>query len=92
MYSVKASATFLRSAIAKTKNEEKSTDSYSLDAIVNAIDSKIQYINKRVVNYIKADATLLAKAKLSTNDLFNENDTYNTSVFYPTQSTINECE
>lgn len=92
LYSVKASATFLRSAIAKTKNEEKSTDSYSLDAIVSAIDSKIQYINKRVVNYIKGDATLLAKAKLSTNDLFNENDTYNTSVFYPTQPTINECE
>ena len=38
---MKAAATFLRSAVAKTKNEEKSTDSYSLDAIVSAIDSKI---------------------------------------------------
>jgi len=92
LYSVKAAATFLRSAVAKTKNEEKSTDSYSLDAIVSAIDSKIEYINKRVVNYIKADATLLAKAQESGNDLFDENDVYNSSVFYPTQPTINECE
>jgi hypothetical protein len=92
LYSVKATATFLRSAVAKTKNEEKSTDSYSLDAIVSAIDSKIEYINKRVVNYIKADATLLAKAKESKNDLFNENDVYNSSVFYPTLPTINECK
>lgn len=92
LYSVKAAATFLRSAVAKTKNEEKSTDSYSLDAIVSAIDSKIEYINKRVVNYIKADATLLAKAQESLNDLFNENDVYNSSVFYPTLPKINECE
>ncbi len=92
LYSVKAAATFLRSAVAKTKNEEKSTDSYSLDAIVSAIDSKIEYINKRVVNYIKDDATLLAKAQESENDLFDENDVYNSSVFYPTQPTINECE
>ena len=92
LYSVKAAATFLRSAVAKTKNEEKSTDSYSLDAIVSAIDSKIEYINKRVVKYIKADATLLAKAQESVNDLFNENDVYNSSVFYPTLPKINECE
>ena len=92
LYSVKAAATFLRSAVAKTKNEEKSTDSYSLDAIVSAIDSKIEYINKRVVNYIKADATLLATAQESGNGLFDENDVYNSSVFYPTQPTINECE
>ena len=92
LYSVKAAATFLRSAVAKTKNEEKSTDSYSLDAIVSAIDSKIEYINKRVVNYIKADATLLATAQESANDLFDENDVYNSSVFYPTLPKINECE
>jgi len=92
LYSVMAAATFLRSAVAKTKNEEKSTDSYSLDAIVSAIDSKIEYINKRVVNYIKADAALLATAQESGNDLFDENDVYNSSVFYPTQPTINECE
>ena len=92
LYSVKAAATFLRSAVAKTKNEEKSTDSYSLDAIVSAIDSKIEYINKRVVNYIKAGAALLATAQESGNDLFDENDVYNSSVFYPTQPTINECE
>ena len=92
LYSIKATATFLRSAVAKTKNEEKSTDSYSLDAIVSAIDSKIEYINKRVVKYIKADATLLAKAQESVNDLFNENDVYNSSVFYPTLPKINECE
>ena len=92
LYSVKAAATFLRSAVAKTKNEEKSTDSYSLDAIVSAIDSKIEYINKRVVNYIKAGAALLATAQESGNYLFDENDVYNSSVFYPTQPTINECE
>jgi hypothetical protein len=92
LYSVKAAATLLRTAIAKTKNEEKSIDSFSLDAIVGAIDSKIEYINKRVVNYIKANATLLALAKTSTNDLFNEDDTYNSSVFYPSAPITGECQ
>jgi len=92
LYSVKAAATLLRTAIAKTKNEEKSIDSFSLDAIVGAIDSKIEYINKRVVNYIKANATLLALAKTSTNDFFNEDDTYNSSVFYPSAPITGECQ
>lgn len=92
LYSVKASATFLRSAIAKTKNEEKTTDSFSLDSIVSAIDSKIEYINKRVVKYIKADATILALAQSSDNDLFDEDDTYNSSVFYPSTPITGECQ
>lgn len=92
LYSVKAAATLLRSAIAKTKNEEKSIDSFSLDAIVGAIDSKIEYINKRIVNYIKADATLLAMAQSSDNDLFDEDDTYNSSVFYPSAPITGECQ
>lgn len=92
LYSVKAAATLLRSAIAKTKNEEKSIDSFSLDAIVGAIDSKIEYINKRIVNYIKADATLLAMAQSSENDLFDEDDTYNSSVFYPSAPITGECQ
>lgn len=92
LYSVKAAATLLRTAIAKTKNEEKSVDSFSLDAIVGAIDSKIEYINKRIVNYIKADATLLAMAQSSENDLFDEDDTYNSSVFYPSAPITGECQ
>jgi len=94
LYSVKGAATLLRSAIIKTKNEEKSTDSYSLDSIVSAIDSKIEYINKRIVNYIKADATLLATAQDSdnVNDLFDEDDTYNSTVFYPSKPTTGECQ
>ena len=91
LYTVKSAATFLRSAIANTKNEEKSTDSFSLDSIVSAIDSKIEYINKRVVVYIKSDATMLALAKTSTNDFFNEDDTYNSSVFYPSAPLTGEC-
>lgn len=91
LYTVKSAATFLRSAIANTKNEEKSTDSFSLDSIVSAIDSKIEYINKRVVIYIKSDATMLALAKTSTNDFFNEDDTYNSSVFYPSAPLTGEC-
>jgi hypothetical protein len=92
LYSVKSSAMLLRTAIAKTKSEEKSLDSMSIDSIVSTIDSKIEYINKRIVNYIKADALLLAKAQESSNDLFVEDDTYNSSVYYPSIRLDGTCE
>ena len=92
LYSVRSSVTLLRSATQKTKAEEKSADSMSLDSIVGAIDSKIEYINKRIVNYIKGDLTLLAKAQESNNDLFVEDDTYNSSVFYPSTPITGSCE
>ena len=92
LYSVRTTIALIRTGVGKTKNEESSLDSSSLDSLTNAIDPKIEYINKRVVNYIKSDATLLAKAQESNNDLFIEDDTYSSSVFYPSNSVTGTCE
>lgn len=92
LYAVRSTISLLRTGIAKTKNEESSLDSSSLDSLIGAIEPKIEYINKRVVNYIKSDATLLAKAQESLNDLFVEEDTYNSSVFYPSSPITGSCE
>lgn len=92
LYAVRSTISLLRTGIAKTKNEESSLDSSSLDSLIGAIEPKIEYINKRVVNYIKSDAALLAKAQESLNDLFVEEDTYNSSVFYPSSPITGSCE
>lgn len=92
LYSVRSAVTLLRTAIGKTKNEEDKLDQQALDGIALAIDSKIEYINKRIVNFIKADPTLLALAQASTNDYFDEDDVYNSSVYYPSQGTLGTCE
>jgi hypothetical protein len=92
LYSVRTTIALIRTGVGKTKNEESSLDNSSLDSLTNAIDPKIEYINKRIVNYIKSDATLLAKAQESNNDLFIEDDTYNSSVFYPSNSVTGTCE
>ena len=91
LYAVRGAVALLRSSVGSTKAEEKSLDQYSLDGISNAIDSKIGYINQRIVNYIKADATLLAKAQESDNDLYNEDDAYQSSIYYPTIVIDDEC-
>lgn len=92
LYSARGAAALLRSSVGVNKNEERSLNQYTLDGIMTSIDSKISYINTRIINYIKADATLLAKAKESGNDLFDENDTYVSSVYYPTYPLTDECQ
>jgi len=85
MYSVKAAIAILRSETARTKNEENKSDQYALDAISSTVEGKLSYINKRIINYILADETLKATATADgcDNDLFEEEDVYQGSVFYP---------
>lgn len=85
MYSAKAAISILRTETARTKNEETKQDQYILDTISSSIDSKLGYINKRIVNYIIENPILkaIATADGCDNDLFDENDTYQGSVFYP---------
>ena len=85
MYSAKAAISILRTETARTKNEEGKQDQYILDTISNTIDSKIGYINKRITNYILDNPILkaIATADGCDNDLFDEEDVYQGSVFYP---------
>lgn len=93
LYSVRSSVTFLRSATSKTKNEEQKSDQISLDSIISAVDSKISYVDKRVVNFIKSKPTILTIAQSSDNDKFVEEDTYNGSpIFYPDFTIEGECQ
>lgn len=92
LYCARGASALLRSSIGVNKNEEKSLNQYGLDAIMSSIDSKISYINTRIINYIKADAVLLAKAKESGNDIFDENDNYISSVYYPHSPLSDECQ
>jgi len=93
LYSVRSSVTFLRSATAKTKNEEQKSDQTSLDSIISAVDSKISYVDKRVVNFIKSKPAILTIAQSSDDDKFVETDTYNGSpIFYPDFTIEGECQ
>lgn len=85
MFSAKAAISILRTETARTKNEEGKQDQYILDTISSTIESKIGYINKRITNYILDDAAIkaIATADGCDNDLFDEQDTYQGSVFYP---------
>jgi len=96
MYSAKAAISVLRSETARTKNEEGKSDQRSLDAISSTVESKITYINKRIVNYILGKTVIkaIATAEGCDNDLFEAEDVYqDASVFYPKSSTSDsECE
>lgn len=92
LYTVRSSVTLLRTSVAKTKSEEGKLDQEALDSIALAIDSKITYINKRIVNFIKADSALLTLASASTNDYFDQDDVYNGSVYYPSSGSSGTCE
>ena len=85
MYYAKAAISILRTETARTKNEEKKQDQYILDTISSTIDSKLSYINKRITNYILDNAAIkaIATADGCDNDLFDEQDNYQGSVFYP---------
>ncbi len=95
MYSAKAAISILRTATATTKAEEGKQDQYILDTISTTIDSKLGYINKRITNYILDDTDIkaIATADGCDNDLFNEQDVYQGSVFYPKDGiTDSTCE
>jgi hypothetical protein len=95
MYSAKAAISVLRTATATTKNEERKQDQYILDTISTTVDSKLAYINKRIVNYILDNDAIKATATADgcDNDLFDKDDTYQGSVFYPQDGISNsECE
>jgi len=92
LYTVRSAIGAIRTAIGTTKNEEKNLDQYTLDGISNGLDAKITYINKRIVNYIKSDATLYALAASSTNDLFNEEDSLQSSIYYPVYPIEGDCD
>jgi hypothetical protein len=95
MYSSKAAISILRTETARTKNEEGKQDQYILDTISSTIDSKLGYINKRITNYVLDNAAIkaIATADGCDNDLFDEEDTYQGSVFYPKDGiTDTTCE
>jgi len=95
MYSAKAAISVLRTATATTKAEERKQDQYILDTISTTIDSKLSYINKRIINYVLDNAAIkaIATADGCDNDLFDADDTYQGSVFYPQDGISNsECE
>lgn len=95
MYSAKAAISILRTEAARTKNEEGKQDQYILDTISSTIDSKLSYINKRITNFILDDSDIkaIATADGCDNDLFDEEDTYQGSVFYPSDGlTDSECQ
>jgi hypothetical protein len=56
-----------------------------LDAISSTIESKISYINKRITNYILDNETIknTATAEGCTDDVFDEDDSYQGSIYYP---------
>lgn len=95
MYSAKAAISILRTETARTKNEEGKQDQYILDTISDTVDSKLTYINKRITNFILDNDAIknIATADGCDNDLFNEEDTYQGSVFYPKDGiTDTTCE
>ena len=95
MYSAKASITMLRSQTANTKREESVTDQYVLDTLIDNIDSKLGYIAKRIADFVKNDSNLKAIAtdENCTNDLWNEEEVYNSAVYYPSTQTIDpDCD
>jgi hypothetical protein len=86
MYSAKAVIALLRTGAANTKNEEKVQDQYVIDALTSQIQSKANYINTRIVEFIKKDSALYEIATgidCLAEDLFNENSASEDSVYFP---------
>lgn len=95
MYSAKAVITMLRTQAANTKNEETVQDQYILDTLVNNIDSKVGFINKRISDFVKATTALknIATADSCTGDLWNEEEVYNSAVYYPSTASVDtDCD
>jgi hypothetical protein len=85
MYSANGIISFLRTQFGATRIEERQLEQSSLDAISNGLDSKIAYVNKRLKDFIKNNSSIYAIATAAgcTGDLFDEDDTYQGSMFYP---------
>tara|TARA_R110000744_G_scaffold187473_1_gene306928 strand:- start:316 stop:834 length:519 start_codon:yes stop_codon:yes gene_type:complete len=95
MYSAKASITMLRSQTSNTKREESVQNQYTLDALIENIDSKLGYISQRIADYVLADVALKAivTATTCTGDLWNSEEVYNSAVYYPTTGIVDtKCE
>lgn len=95
MYSAKATITMLRTQAANTKKEESVQDQYIIDALATQIEGKVSYINRRIADFVKATASLKAiiDNEDCSGDLFNEDEIYSSSVYYPYSAKINdECE
>lgn len=95
LFTAKSIISILRTQFGATKNEEAELGQYSLDAIASTIESKVAYVNKRMLDFIKNDATIYAIATAAdcTGDLFNDEDVYQGSVFYPLDGIApNTCE
>ena len=95
MFTAKAAISILRTETARTKNEENKQDQYILDTIADTIDSKVSYINKRIQNFILGNTAIkaIATADGCDNDLFDEEDTYQGSVFFPKDGITDQtCE
>jgi hypothetical protein len=95
MYSSKAAITMLRSQTAHTKKEESVQDQYVLDTLITNIDSKLGYIAKRISDFVEATTALktIATATGCTSDLWNKNEVYNSSVYYPNTGLLDDtCE
>lgn len=86
MQSAKSTISILRSGAANTKREEANQDQFVIDTLTAQIQSKSNYISARIVEYIKNDTALYEIATgddCTASDLFNEDDAYQGSVYYP---------
>lgn len=95
MYSAKGAITMLRTQTANTKNEESVQDTYILDTLIQNIDGKLGYINKRISDKVKNTPALyeIATADSCEGDLWNEQEVYNSAVYYPVNKQIDkDCE
>lgn len=85
----------LRTQAANTKKEESVQDQYIIDTLAAQIDGKVSYINRRIADFVKATADLKAiiDNEDCAGDLFNEDEIYSSSVYYPYSANIDdECE
>lgn len=90
MYSANGIISFLRTQFGATRIEERQLDQSSLDAISNGLQAKINYVNKRIQDFIKNDTAIYAIATDAscTGDLFSDEETYQGSMFYPADGKI----
>ena len=86
MYAAKATIAIMRTGAANTKNEEGVQDQYIIDTLIAQIEGKANYINARIIEFVKDTTALknIAEGDDCTSlDKWNEDDTYNSSVYYP---------
>lgn len=95
LYSANGIISFLRTQFGATRIEERQLEQSSLDAISNGLESKINYVNKRIQDFIKNTPAIYAIATDTgcTGDLFTEEDVYQGAMFYPADGKIDtNCE